>query len=93
MESEADNGVVIVAGVFGVEQSGRSWGTADALKSLVDDVWGVMSCKKKVLHFLSLLYKITVIGAQTTETKELREGYAMRPGSNGLLWRLALGRP
>ena len=77
MESEADNRTVSVVGVRGFKQSCGSWSTADALKSLIDDVQGVVSLKEKVLHFLCLLYKITIIRAQTTKTKELREGYTV----------------
>ena len=77
MESEADNRTVSVVGGRGFKQSCGSWSTADALKSLVDDVQGVVSFKEKVLHFLCFLYKITIIGAQATQTKKLRKGNAV----------------
>ena len=38
---------------------------------------GVVSFKEKVLHFLCMLYKITIIGAQATQTKKLRKGNAV----------------
>ena len=65
MESEADNRTVSVVGVRGFKQSCGSWSTADALKSVIDDVQGVVSFKEKNLHLLCLLYKITVIRAHT----------------------------